>query len=104
MATRLIFAGVHLPTALVLGYLVYLRQSAGGIVGGGLGVMPIVVAASAVGWCLVRIRKRNFTTEEVRILGGMSFVYLLAFDGFTLWYRRETLPPLTSPWWAGVVA
>ena len=98
----LLFVAVHFATALALGYVVSLRVAAGGSVGGGLGMIPIFCAASAVGWLFVRAKRRHFTRHEVMLVGGLSYAYLMLFEGFTLWSRWDSLPPLTGAWWTGV--
>jgi hypothetical protein len=99
-----LFALVHLPTATLIGYLVYLRQSGGGNVGGGLGVIPIFVAASVVGWRFARQRKRQFTDKERWLVIGLSMAYLLAFELIAILLRAPVLPPLSIIWWVGVGA
>lgn len=95
----LIFAGLHFPIALSLGWLV---DSFGWHPGVGVGIGVIFCVAGLVGWLFVRRHKRLFTKpERWRLIIG-CLVYMILFECFGLWGMSATLPALSPGWWSVV--
>ncbi len=93
------FAAVHFPTALTLGFLL---QSLGGRRSSGLGSVLIYMAASVVGWRFAKLHRRHFLKTELRTLIVGCLLYILIFEALGLWGSVESLDTLSATAWLGI--
>jgi hypothetical protein len=97
----LLFAAVHFPIALAVGFAL---QSLAARRSSGIGILLIYGVASIVGWQFVKVHKRHFMDGERRRLVAGCLLYILVFEAFGVWGSVETLSSLSAKAWLGVAA
>jgi hypothetical protein len=97
----LIFAAVHLPLALVIGYLASGLKAKSG---GGLGVVLIMSAAYVVGWRFASRHRRPFSGSERWLLIGGCAVYMILFEALGLFGNYESIGSMSALGWVGLAA
>jgi len=101
-----VFVAVHLLCAAAFGSFTIWRESSGGIVGGGFGVLAIWGGVWALSALFARRRRVPPTRGELMLLYGLCCGYLLTYDSVVLLLGHRVLifQPTFQWFWGGWVS